>query len=122
MLTSLSALENLTLIGSGHYIWIDNNNALTSLTGLDNIDASQMNGLLIYDNISLSLCEVQSICDYLVNPSGDLEIYNNAPGCNNPEEVEEACESVSVETVDLLAAVLCIHFFHYPVVLFFWVR
>ena len=96
-LTSLTGLDNLTSIGA--YLSIVDNDALTSLSGLDNINAGTITDLTIKDNISLSTCEVQSICDYLVSPNGTIEIHNNAPGCNSPEEVEEACESVSVEKI-----------------------
>jgi hypothetical protein len=89
-LTSLTGLDNLTAIGGGLYIRY--NGALTSLTGLDNIDAGTITDLSIYDNYNLSTCEIQSICDYLVAPNGTLEIYDNSTGCNNQEEVEEACE------------------------------
>ena len=34
---------------------------------------------------------MQSICDYLVSPNGTIEIHDNAPDCNSPEEVLEAC-------------------------------
>ncbi len=34
---------------------------------------------------------MQSICNYLASPNGTVEIHNNAPGCNSPEEVEVAC-------------------------------
>jgi len=34
---------------------------------------------------------VQSICDYLSSPNGTVEIHDNAPGCNSPEEVELHC-------------------------------
>ena len=95
-LTSLTGLDNVTSIGGG--LVIRNNNALSSLTGLDNIYAATIEYLFIYDNISLSTCEVQSICDYLAAPNGSIIIYNNATGCNNQEEVEEACE-LSVESI-----------------------
>ncbi|MCD4730087.1 MAG: T9SS type A sorting domain-containing protein, partial [Bacteroidales bacterium] len=71
------------------------NDALSSLTGLDNIDASSIDLLYIYDNFSLSTCEVHSVCDYLINPTGTVEIHDNSPGCNSQEEVEEACEELS---------------------------
>jgi len=41
--------------------------------------------------MSLSTCEVESICNYLASPNGNIEIYKNYPGCNSREEVEEAC-------------------------------
>ena len=94
-LTSLTGLDNLTSIGGE--LGIVNNPVLTSLTGLDNIDATSIDMLNIYHNSSLSTCEVQSICDYLSNPSGWIDISDNAIGCNSIEEVEEACEDFSVE-------------------------
>ena len=67
------------------------NNALTGLLGLDNIEANSIDGLYIYDNISLSTCEVERVCDYLDGSAGNIVIQNNASGCNSPEEVEDAC-------------------------------
>ena len=87
----------MTSIGGS--LGIRNNNALTSLTGLDNIDAASIYSLSIYENISLSTCEVQSICNYLISPNGTIEIHDNATGCNSQEEVEEAC-AVSVENIN----------------------
>lgn len=88
-MTTLSGLINLTSIGGG--IYIIQNEALASLSGMDNIDASSIILLDIHGNSSLSMCEVQSICDYLVNPNGSILIYDNATGCNNKYEVELAC-------------------------------
>ena len=95
-LTSLTELDNVTSIGGGLYIRY--NPVLTSLTGLDNIDAASIDGLFLRNNTSLSTCEVQSICDYLISPNGTIEIHDNATGCNSQEEVEEAC-AVSVERI-----------------------
>ena len=88
-LTSLTGLGNLTSIGE--WFGIEDNAALTSLTGLDSIDAGSITNLYICYNESLSTCEVQSVCDYLVSPNGTIEIHDNATGCNTQEEVEEAC-------------------------------
>ena len=121
-LTSLSGLDNVASIGKDLYIrhngaltsllgldnmnsiegtlWIENNDALISLIGLDNIDAESIEVLHIIDNYSLSACAVQSICDYLVAPGGDIEISNNAPGCNSVTEVEVACEALTVENIN----------------------
>ena len=94
-LTSLTGLDNVTSIGG--YLVIAHNLALTSLMGLDNIDAASIDELHIKDNSSLSTCEAQSVCDYLASPNGEIEIHDNATGCNSPEEVEEACEAVSID-------------------------
>jgi hypothetical protein len=88
-LTSLTGLDNLTSIGGD--LGINSNSALTSLTALDRIDAGTITGLLVSNNISLFTCQVQSICDYLANPNGTIEIYGNSTGCNSVEEVETAC-------------------------------
>jgi len=89
LLIDISPLENLTSIGG--QLNIINNSLLTSLNGLNNIDPNSINNLGIYENPSLSDCSVQNICNYLISPNGTIEIYNNAPGCNDQEEVEEAC-------------------------------
>jgi hypothetical protein len=88
-LTRLTSLNNVTSIWGP--LWIESNDALTSLIGLENIYAESISDLYIADNSSLSTCEVQSVCDYLSSPNGDIEIHDNAIGCNSREEVEEAC-------------------------------
>ncbi|MCK4407656.1 MAG: T9SS type A sorting domain-containing protein [Bacteroidales bacterium] len=97
-LTSLTGLNNVTSIGGTlGIVW---NNALTSLTGLENIDAASIIDLDIYNNNSLSTCEVQSVCDYLASPNGDIEIHDNAIGCNSQEEVEDACHTIGVPDIN----------------------
>ena len=66
------------------------------MTGLDNVDAASIEYLIIQGNELLSTCDVKSICDYLASPNGFNDIHDNASGCNSPEEVEEACDTVSV--------------------------
>ncbi len=98
-LTSLTGLMGVESIEGSIVVW---NNAITNLHGLDNIDAGTITSIEIAWNASLSKCEVQSICDYLLVPGGIVDIYNNASGCNSQEEVEEACETVSVDEVSLV--------------------
>jgi hypothetical protein len=88
-LNSLTGLESLTSIGVTLYIV--SNIALTNLTGSENIQANSIDQLVIHDNILLSECDVQSICDYIIIPGATISIQDNAPGCNSPEEVEEHC-------------------------------
>ncbi len=97
-LTDLSGLDNLTSIGGN--LEIIENDTLTSLTGLDNIQAETISDLSITNNSSLSTCEVNSVCSYLVQPNGTIYIQNNAPGCNSPEEIEEACDAVFVQEIN----------------------
>jgi len=96
-LASLTGLDNVTSIGGG--LWVEANDALTSLMGLDNIDATSISELNILNNPLLSICEVESVCDYLVAPGGTVEIHDNATGCNSQQEVEEACTE-SVEEIN----------------------
>jgi N-acetylneuraminic acid mutarotase len=98
-----SALSNFVSLGTltsiGGELTIYSNNSLTSLTGLDNIEANSIESINIQWNSSLSNCDVLSICDYLASPGGIVEIEDNAPGCNSPDEVEEACFN-SVEEIN----------------------
>jgi len=93
-ITNLNGLNVLTSIGG--YLDISGNGALTSLSGLDNIEAASITNLTITNNSSLSDCVAQSICDYLAVPNGTITISNNAPGCNSPEEVIAACEGQGI--------------------------
>lgn len=89
ILHDITALNNLTSIGGK--LWISWNDSLTDLSGLDNINATSINNLEIYHNHSLSTCEVQSICEYLSNPNGNIEIHDNDSGCMSQSEIEDAC-------------------------------
>jgi len=103
-LESLTGLDNLMSIGGD--LLIEGNAALFSLTGLNNIDAGSIDDIYIYDNSSLSFCEVQSICDYLVSPNGNIEIHDNAMGCNSQQEVDSACVYFSIQEIqDLVKCV-----------------
>jgi len=95
MLSDLNGLNGLTFINGGIYFL--NNNALTTLKGLDNIDVASIHSLHIYDNSHLTTCAIQSICNFLKNPYMFIDIHDNAPGCNNEEEVDTACLSLSID-------------------------
>ncbi|MBL7906076.1 MAG: T9SS type A sorting domain-containing protein [Bacteroidales bacterium] len=97
-LTSLSGFDCLQSVG---LLTIRGNSMLTSLAGLDQIDGSSMVGLTISDNPNLSTCDVRSVCDFIGSHPDEANILNNAPGCNDPEEVEAACGEVSTENISL---------------------
>lgn len=88
-LNNIASLSNLTNINGVLQI-IDNYN-ITSLEGIENINHETISDLYIFDNYSLSYCEVKSVCDYIATPNGWLSIHNNASGCNSENEVENAC-------------------------------
>ena len=88
-LKSLDGIENLVTIESN--LFINGNNSLNNIGGLENIDS--IGGYLqISNNTSLSNCDIQSICDYISSPPGELRIYSNATGCDNPAEIANKCE------------------------------
>jgi hypothetical protein len=88
-LESLSGLESLTSIGGS--LEIGFNSSLESLTGIDNVDGQSIDNLKISYNTALSQCAVESICEYLASPNGNVDISNNAEGCYNEDEVMEEC-------------------------------
>jgi hypothetical protein len=99
-LIDLSDLSNLTSIGGA--LEITGNDTLPDLSGLENIDPVSINDLSIYNNNYLSSCEVESICNYLLNPNGEIEIHDNAEGCDSSQQVQDSCVTVSIEEVNLL--------------------
>ncbi len=96
-LTNLTVLQGLSSIGE--LISIEGNESLTSLAGLDSAQINSIDYLSIIFNSNLSDCDVYSICQYLSAPSGTTDIINNAPGCDNPEEVLEHCLTMVEETI-----------------------
>jgi hypothetical protein len=88
-LAILTGLEGLTSIGDALRIY--ENNSLLSLSGLDNIDPASLGIIEIWHNPLLSDCDVQWICNYLGDPKGTINIYQNAVGCNNPFEIANSC-------------------------------
>jgi len=77
---------------------ISSNDSLGNVSGIGNL-TSIGGSIFIFDNVSLSSCDVQSICNYLAAPNGTIEIHGNAPGCNSSDEVLYAC---NVSLQDLL--------------------
>jgi len=90
-LVNISALKSLIFIG--YSLSIYDNESLTSLDGLDNTVLDSLEDLEIVANLSLSQCEVLSICNYLSILGVDAYIADNAIGCNSPEEVQDSCEA-----------------------------
>lgn len=95
-LTDLSGLINLASINGS--LEVSENNALSSLAGIDSIAAVSISNLNITFNPLLSECDIRSICDYLFDPSGDIEIHSNYTGCNNFVEIKNAC-TASVDEI-----------------------
>ncbi|HRF40666.1 MAG TPA: hypothetical protein PK198_17860, partial [Saprospiraceae bacterium] len=85
-LVSTAGFESLTSVHG--VLRVTDNPALQSLTGLDNVNYNYITWLIIANCNMLSICDVQSVCDYLELTSGPVTISNNAIGCANVSQVE----------------------------------
>ena len=83
---NLGGMDSLPLIES---LIIEENAVLQTLSGVDSVQV--INDLIICYNPQLSICDVQSICNYLANPGWTTIITSNNVGCNSVQEVENAC-------------------------------
>lgn len=87
-LQDLQGLNNLEVIGSA--LNIIENSALETLDGLENLDSIGIQLLIIQNNI-LSTCTESSICNYINNYPQNVTVYNNAEGCDSPEQISVEC-------------------------------
>ncbi|MFT6320068.1 MAG: hypothetical protein ACJAT4_000990 [Granulosicoccus sp.] len=87
--TNLEALISIKEIG-GKLLIIDNPQ-LSSLAGLDSIDANSITDLILEASDNLSFCAVKSICDYLSMNIGPSTIGENLMGCNTADEILVLC-------------------------------
>ena len=88
-ITNLQGLESIESIGGN--IEIASCLNLETLQGIENIEGNSIEGIDISMNPLLSECDIQSICSFLISPTGIVTFESNAPGCNSQEEVEAAC-------------------------------
>jgi hypothetical protein len=88
-LINLTGLESLNSIAG--WIRIKHNISLNSLTGIENLDGSSIQNIEIKLNNSLTSCAVESICEFLSNPTGVVDIYDNGEDCNNPPDIAHQC-------------------------------
>lgn len=86
---NLDPLQNLTSVNGD--IEIRKNVLLENIEGISNIEPGNIQNLMINNNPSLTFCEADFICDYISDLQGGLLITNNADGCNDADEVMEAC-------------------------------
>jgi hypothetical protein len=89
-LTSLDGLQNLNTIGFG--FTLSGNEMLTDITSLSDVLNPSM-FISITDNPNLAVCDIEVVCSFISNLESfqDILISNNAAGCNSVEEVGEEC-------------------------------
>jgi len=92
---SLDDLSGLSGLTSTERLVISNNESLSSLEGLNNIIEIEA-GCLIGDNPVLSACSIYAICQMAAENPSELTVVNNATGCDNINEINGVCNSVSL--------------------------
>lgn len=107
VLTNLNGLDSLkTLLrgwdstGLNINLWIENNAALTDIYSLQNL--SSVKRIQINGNHSLSNCAIYPVCSRLATEPDLVLIDNNAPGCNDPFEIETQCGGTIVSVTVLI--------------------
>lgn len=94
-LNGLSNVEDFEATLSLKYFKIIGNPELNNITGVSNFDFNnfdETSDFIIENNDNLSVCEVFSVCDFLMNNTlTSISISNNAAGCNSEQEVEANC-------------------------------
>ncbi|MDN5201500.1 hypothetical protein QQ008_09010 [Fulvivirgaceae bacterium BMA10] len=98
-LTDLGALRNVTSInqgtGEGRLVILAND-ILSSLAGLENIQYQTIDSLIIKDNVNLSYCELENICDYIQNGGATLcENSGASENCVDKPGLRLACVDVT---------------------------
>ncbi|MDQ3015184.1 MAG: hypothetical protein M3R25_00440, partial [Bacteroidota bacterium] len=73
------------------FIHIQNNPALTSIYGLHNLNAANITFLYLMQCPQLSICGVQSICNYLNSGTSNFVITGNTTGCLNKPDIQANC-------------------------------
>jgi hypothetical protein len=104
-LTNLSGLNAVTDIHGK--LQIIGNPELTSITALSGLTAIGQN-LDIYSNPKLSFCAIATICQYLANPPGTIDIHDNATGCSNTTEIQAACNNpITITSQPSVSSTVC---------------
>ncbi len=88
-LTDVSALSNLDSVKGG-FVYIDGNQSLETLHGLENMFYIGGSSIDILNNPKLTFCAMPSIC-YHQTYANHFLAENNGPGCATNSEIENAC-------------------------------
>lgn len=93
-IVDLTGLQNLRSIGER--FWVRSNPSLVSLTGIDSVEFELANRVIVFDNPLLTTCNVRSICKLLSEPQASITIAYNSQGCDNNEQVNSLCSTLSI--------------------------
>ena len=105
VLQNVDGLSNITSVPEDHIISIKNNASITHLQGIANLNLSDLSSegvLEISNNVNLTTCDVQSICELLDHQSpATIIIEGNAYGCETVSQVNSVCLGCPIEDVVL---------------------
>ncbi len=91
---SLLNLNGLEGIDSLVHFDLRNNSQLNDISALINLPKIGEN-VFIQNNLSLSNCSIEAICDAIVNEQGIISIQNNGTGCASATEIYSACQGAT---------------------------
>ncbi len=86
---SLNGLQNLQTINGQIFIHLNYN--LTDISALNNLNFESVSFLEISLNDQLEACAEPAICNYILNNPGSANFHGNGLGCQELEEVTQAC-------------------------------
>ena len=98
LLYYMYGLSNLATINGE--LAIENNDDLPSLDGLQTIDPTSIDHLVLRESESLTTCQNLNICTYLES-GGSYEIEGNGWDCRTFERVSNACAAICPEDITL---------------------
>jgi acyl-[acyl carrier protein]--UDP-N-acetylglucosamine O-acyltransferase len=102
-LNDITGLRQLEAIGTQQFdlqagIFIQFNDSLTSLNGLQNLDMSTVDGIYMQSNSELSLCNLTNFCNYLSNSANFRVISGNLGNCADDTAILNVCSSCTSTT------------------------
>lgn len=104
-LMNIKGLTNLTqmttILSQGRYVDISDNDILTTLSGLDNIDTEFLYYIQLANSGLLSYCGIKSICKF-ISDGRPLIVSENTTGCNSVAEISASayCMELPVTLVN----------------------
>lgn len=95
-----TTLESLHSIESINEIYIRGNEQLSSLEGLEAIDAEAVHYLQLSENTLLSNCTTSWICNILDH--AELILFDNGADCNQSYKINSACGNTNCSPTDVI--------------------
>jgi len=96
-LTKLNDLNSFKKLESGETLRISSCWLLDDISGITGINFNKLTNLHLSGNDSLSYCHYEPICHYLQANKGSYYVGFNKKGCNNADEILEACRTVGAD-------------------------